>query len=348
MNKPSIVFLYAEITPYLLGCINFFNEKNKDIALTIIYNKVFPTLDLESQKAHFICRNKFKTKKHFLFEIKKLNPNILLVSGRMDSYYLYVSRKLKHYSTRVCLFDTIHRKDFTQYLKKIFSGFLYKPYFDYMWGVGTPQIAFALDIGYKIEKIKRGFYVADTIFFKNFFQPNFISKNFNFLFIGRLVKEKNIITLASVIDKINLEFNSNHRLGVIGEGPQLDQILQFNCVDYLGLKNQSQIIKISKSYHAFCLPSIYEPWGVVIHEMTALGLPILSSNKCGAANDLVIEGENGYKFDPNKFESIYDALITYIKLPNPKKTTLSLNSNKIARSINHESWNNTLLSFLNN
>ena len=79
-------------------------------------------------------------------------------------------------------------------------------------------------------------------------------------------------------EKINLEFNSNHRLGVIGEGPQLDQILQFNCIDYLGLKNQSQIIKISKSYHAFCLPSIYEPWGVVIHEMTALGLPILSSN----------------------------------------------------------------------
>ena len=347
MNKTSIVFLYAEVTPYLLGCINFFNENNKNISLTIIYNKVFPTLDLESQNADFICRNEFKTKTSLLFEIKKLNPNILLVSGRMDPYYLYVSRKLRKSSIRVCLFDTMYRRNFTQYLKKIFSGILYKPYFDYMWGVGSLQIAFAKEIGYKMEKIKSGFYVADTIFFKNFFQPNFTSTNFKFLFIGRLVKEKNIIKLAQVIDKINFEFNSNHRLGVIGEGKILDDILKFHCIDYLGLKNQQQIIKISKSYHAFCLPSVYEPWGVVIHEMTALGLPILSSNKCGAAIDLVIEGENGYKFDPYRFESIYNAIVTYIKLPYTKKTAMSLNSNKIARNINHESWNNTLLSFLN-
>jgi len=347
MNKPSIVFLYAEVTPYLLGCINFVYEKNKNISLTIIYNKVFPTLDLESENVSFICRNDFKTKKSLLIEIKKLNPNVLLVSGRMDSYYLYVSRKLRQSSIRVCLFDTIHRKNFIQYLKKIFSGILYKPYFDYMWGVGTLQTAFAKDIGYKMEKIKSGFYVADRIFFKNFFQPNFTSNNFKFLFIGRLVKEKNIIKLAKVIDKINFEFNSNHRLGVIGEGQLLDEILKFNCIDYLGLKNQKQIIKISKSYHAFCLPSIYEPWGVVIHEMTALGLPILSSNKCGAAIDLVIEGENGYKFDPYRFDAIYNALVMYIKLPDAKKAIMSLNSNKIARNINHESWNKTLLSFLN-
>mgnify|MGYP000052966398 CR=1 FL=1 len=28
MNKTSIVFLYAEVTPYLLGCIDFFEKKN--------------------------------------------------------------------------------------------------------------------------------------------------------------------------------------------------------------------------------------------------------------------------------------------------------------------------------
>jgi len=314
MNKTSIVFLYAEVTPYLLGCIDFFEKKNKNISLIIFYKKIFPTLDLSKQKSSFIDRNKFNTKASFLIEVKKSTPQVLLVSGRMDSFYLYVSRKLRKRSVRVCLFDTVYQKTLTQLLKRTFSRILYRKYFDYMWGVGTLQTYFAKDIGYNIEKIKDGFYVADLIFFKNFFEPNFNTTNYKFLFIGRLSEEKNIINLAKVIDKINFEYNSNHRLGIIGEGNLLHEILQYKCIDYLGMQNQKQIIKIAKGYHAFCLPSVYEPWGVVIHEMTALGFPVLSSKECGAAVDLVIDDYNGYNFDPNSYESKFNTLIKFIKL----------------------------------
>ena len=50
-----------------------------------------------------------------------------------------------------------------------------------------------------------------------------------------------------------------------------------------GIKNSRRNNFVAKKCNAFVY-SIYEPWGVVLHEMAALGLPILSSNKCGSSH----------------------------------------------------------------
>jgi glycosyltransferase involved in cell wall biosynthesis len=41
------------------------------------------------------------------------------------------------------------------------------------------------------------------------------------------------------------------------------------------------------------LPSTYEPWGMVANEAQALGKPVICTEACGCANDLVIDGKNG-------------------------------------------------------
>lgn len=42
------------------------------------------------------------------------------------------------------------------------------------------------------------------------------------------------------------------------------------------------------------LPSYDEPWGLVVNEAMAAGLPVIVSNECGCSLDLVRDGENGY------------------------------------------------------
>jgi glycosyltransferase involved in cell wall biosynthesis len=45
--------------------------------------------------------------------------------------------------------------------------------------------------------------------------------------------------------------------------------------------------------------SAVEQWGLVVNEAMSAGLPVLVSNRCGCAADLVIENGNGYAFDPS-------------------------------------------------
>ena len=59
---------------------------------------------------------------------------------------------------------------------------------------------------------------------------------------------------------------------------------------------------------AFILASTIEPWGLVVNEAMACGLPVLVSDRCGCAPDLVREGENGFTFKPRPAQAIADAL----------------------------------------
>ena len=80
--------------------------------------------------------------------------------------------------------------------------------------------------------------------------------------------------------------------------------------------------------------------------MTAIGMPVIVSNKSGSSYDLVIDGYNGFKFNPNNFKSIYNSIVKFINLDNNAKASLSKNSIKISNQINHKIWNQTILSYL--
>lgn len=59
-------------------------------------------------------------------------------------------------------------------------------------------------------------------------------------------------------------------------------------------------------HHAACFihPSTTEQWGLVVNEAMASGLPVLVSDRCGCAPDLVENGKNGYTFDPYDVEGL--------------------------------------------
>jgi len=51
---------------------------------------------------------------------------------------------------------------------------------------------------------------------------------------------------------------------------------------------------------AFVIASTTEQWGLVVNEAMAAGLPVVVSTACGCSPDLVVEGDNGYLFDPDR------------------------------------------------
>jgi glycosyltransferase involved in cell wall biosynthesis len=79
-----------------------------------------------------------------------------------------------------------------------------------------------------------------------------------------------------------------------------------------------QIDELPRFYaHAGCFvhPAMEEPWGLVINEAMASGLPVLSSSNVGAAEELVDDGVNGWTFDPSGVDAMTGALTRIATLP---------------------------------
>lgn len=79
----------------------------------------------------------------------------------------------------------------------------------------------------------------------------------------------------------------------------------------------------------FCLPSFYEGCPNVICEAMACGKPILTSNVCDNSR-YVEDGNNGFLFDPNRPQSIADAIMKFLSLDDEHKQKMSINNVSVA------------------
>lgn len=69
---------------------------------------------------------------------------------------------------------------------------------------------------------------------------------------------------------------------------------------------------------AFIHASTTEQWGLVVNEAMASDLPILVSNRCGCAKDLVRESGNGFTFDPENVEQLAQLMLRLAASPSPR------------------------------
>jgi glycosyltransferase involved in cell wall biosynthesis len=62
----------------------------------------------------------------------------------------------------------------------------------------------------------------------------------------------------------------------------------------LGHVAEAELARTYVDVDVFALLSRHEPWGVAVNEAAASGLPLLLSDRVGAASDLLIDGRNGF------------------------------------------------------
>lgn len=112
-----------------------------------------------------------------------------------------------------------------------------------------------------------------------------------FLFVGRLIKRKNVDLIIQATCQLN---SDKFGLVIAGDGEELRNLKrlagnQQNIV-FVGNVSQEELPAFYKMADVLVLPADQEPWGLVINEAMACGLAIIASQYCGAAVDLVEEG----------------------------------------------------------
>src|SRR5262245_3643198 len=114
-----------------------------------------------------------------------------------------------------------------------------------------------------------------------------------FLFVGRLIERKGLDVLLQAFRDF-----PGGELWIAGEGPLRAVAVNAASGDprlrYLGHVEGKDLPKLYADVDALVVPSLYEPWGLVVHEGLGNGLPVIASDQVAAADDLVESGVNGY------------------------------------------------------
>jgi glycosyltransferase involved in cell wall biosynthesis len=284
------------------------DKKNIKYPYKISLNLVKKTFDsaFELVLNPFVLIDYFKIKHDILISIGWANPSnyilIFISILRRIPYYLWVESTLNE--------KTIKRKLMSPVIKYIVK---------HAKACIVPGSA-SKDYIYSFIKNKEIIILPNSINNIDFYSDRKkTNKKPLLLFVGRFSKEKNILFLLNSIK--NLEKTKKFDLWLIGYGPQEEEIIKYikknkiKSVKKITYVNRKKLIEIYKRADIFILPSVREPWGFVINEAMASGLPILSSNKVGSSVDLVKNNLNGYTFDPYDHDDLELKLTELIDKP---------------------------------
>lgn len=184
---------------------------------------------------------------------------------------------------------------------------------------GKSHQRYLVKLGMAPGAIFGGYDVVDNDFFT--LNPYKSSPNLHpcpyFLAVSRFVPKKNIVTLLAAYSDYHQQASNNRwDLLVCGDGPQRPEIEALIATKGLtahvhlpGFLESDQILPYFAQAACFVHASQEEQWGLVVNEAMAASLPVLVSNRCGCFEDLVMEGVNGFGFDPYNQEQLTDLML---------------------------------------
>jgi 1,2-diacylglycerol 3-alpha-glucosyltransferase len=165
-----------------------------------------------------------------------------------------------------------------------------------------------------------------------------------FLYVGRFSEEKNLVRLLQAYRSYRDTDPGGWKLVMVGDGPQREELfetakdLKLNDIVWPGFVQVEELPVYYALCGGFILPSVREPWGLVVNEAMACGSPVLVSERCGSASDLVVEGENGYTFDPFSSDIIAARMLKLSRLDNTEKRAMGEASQEIIKKYSPEVW----------
>lgn len=134
------------------------------------------------------------------------------------------------------------------------------------------------------------------------------------VFMGRLAPVKRVDMLIDAFARMADE-RPEWDVVIVGSGP-LEEELKSRIPSEMKdrfiwtgfIDEQRRVAAIYKACDVLCLPSVYEPWALVINEAAACGLAMVSSDVVGAAVELVRDDQNGYCFKSGDLDALSAAL----------------------------------------
>jgi glycosyltransferase involved in cell wall biosynthesis len=135
-----------------------------------------------------------------------------------------------------------------------------------------------------------------------------------FLFAGRLVQEKGVFDLLAAYAGLGTSVRENVGLVFAGDGAARQKLqaqalsISPGVITFAGFVHRELLPAYYALADSLVLPTYSDPWGLVVNEAMACGLPVIVSGVAGCAADLVRDQWNGILVSAGDVLSLSNAM----------------------------------------
>jgi glycosyltransferase involved in cell wall biosynthesis len=291
--------------------------------------------------------------------LERAKPDVIAIAGYGDASMRHAARWARRRGARTIMMSDSQARDWPrrpwrEWLKRRWVS----RHFDAAFVSGASAASYAESLGFPPHRIWRGYDVVDNEYFAKraalvradgdrIRQELGLPERF-FLFVGRLSPEKNLSRMVDAFAAASqLPTLQDWAMVLVGSGP-LEESLRRQAarlgdrVRFAGFQQLESLPSYYALASALVLPSISEPWGLVVNEAMASGLPVIISGQCGCVMDLVFPGVNGVVVDPQDPRSLESAFVD-LAADVDRRRLYGESSARIVQSFSPETWSRALI-----
>jgi glycosyltransferase involved in cell wall biosynthesis len=179
---------------------------------------------------------------------------------------------------------------------------------------GQDGRAFAMRYGVPSERIQIARHVVDAGYFasesaawrpeRDRIRAELGVSGVVFIYAGRLWRGKGIGPLLAAYASVARDLPDDTSLLLVGDGPERALIARACELDGLhvklaGFRQKAELPRMYAAGDVFVFPTLGDPYGLVVDEAMAAGLPVISTTAAGEIRERVADGVNGYLVPPN-------------------------------------------------
>lgn len=345
-NLLRVLILYTELAGYFVACVKHLLLQQKDIKILLIHYPVNQEAPFSFNLTNNLISIQYSAKAHseILNEIDAFSPQIILCSGWGNKFYLSVIKKYKSKAKNVVFIDNQWLGTAKQYLLRLISPFWLRQLFHATWVPGEPQKKYAEKLGFKSNQIFTGLYVADSNLFKPIGEKKLKQQGAFpkvMISVARYIAQKDLPTLWNAFIKANTNTGNHWQLHCFGFGDLYDQRIENEFIKHHGFVQPEAMQSYLPESGVYVLPSLFEPWGVAVHEMAMSALPMILSDRIGSA-PFFLDEQNGCIFEAGNVEMLQQKLEKLMTLSDNQLWHMAKHSFEKGTKLELDDWVKTL------
>lgn len=335
------LILWARLPSYLAGFCRYLEQQpNHEVIVAGLADAtpgssaaLFSDSLYRGVKTIRMDRDQIESDAFIADRIREHSPDALIISGWQFPPYrrLYGDRSFQHIP-KILSCDNTWRGTVRQRLGRFVLSKLFRNAAR-VWVPGKRGRQLMRHWKVDPSKVIEGMYSVDPQLFSEVTPSGSnacdITRRRRLLFVGQLVERKGFDLLIEAYRRYRKSVAEPWELVVCGRGP-LQHLCEGDGIDFRGFVDGAGLPQVFQQVDALVLPSLHDSWGVVLCEAAFAGKPILASEACGAVDDLLIDGVNGYRVETGNVSLLQQAMTRLHDVGVAERNRMGMRSRRLA------------------